>query len=50
MLVKKRNLWHNRFNLDGLAKYKAWVIKCKNCIDRYYARKESKLCDAKISL
>ena len=26
MLVKKRNLWHNRFTLDGLAKYEAWAI------------------------
>ena len=47
MLIKKRNLWHNRFNLSGLAKYRAWVIKYKKCIERYHSRKESKLCDFK---
>ena len=47
ILIQKRNLQHNRFNLDGLAKYKAWTIKCKNCIGRYHAHKKSKLCDVK---
>ena len=46
MLIKK-NLWHNRFNLNGFAKYKAWAIKCKKCIKRYHAHKESELCDFK---
>jgi hypothetical protein len=40
MLLKKRLLWRQRFNLNGSLVYKNYAKKCKLVIEKYKARKE----------
>ena len=43
MLAKKRHLWHERFSLNGMSKYKTWADKCKSSVMKYQASEELKL-------
>ena len=42
-LAKQRHLWHERFSLNSMSKYKTWADKCKRSIMKYQASKELKL-------